>query len=46
MIAVNMRRNPAGTWRAIRGSWGISIILGGIALLILMALFWVALGYV
>ena len=32
-IMENVEEDPAGVWRAIRGSWGLRIIVGGLAVL-------------
>jgi hypothetical protein len=37
-IASNVGRDPAVVWRALRGSWGLWIILGGVALVVVVAL--------
>jgi hypothetical protein len=37
-IASNVRQDPRGVWRALRRSWGIWILLGGIALMLIVAL--------
>jgi hypothetical protein len=37
-IASNLGRDPGGIWRAIRGSWGLWIIIGGVLLVVVVAL--------
>jgi hypothetical protein len=36
-ISENLREDPTGVWRALRGSWGLRIILGGIAAIAVLA---------
>jgi hypothetical protein len=37
-IASNIGRDPGAVWRALRASWGLWIILGGVALVAVVAL--------
>jgi hypothetical protein len=37
-IASNLSRDPGGVWRAIKGSWGLWIIIGGVLLVVVVAL--------
>jgi hypothetical protein len=37
-IAENLSRDPAGVWRAIKGSWGLWIVVGGVLLVVAVAL--------
>src|SRR5579864_5767778 len=37
-IASNLRRDPAGVWRAVRTSWGVWILVGGLVLFVALAL--------
>jgi hypothetical protein len=36
--ASNLGRDPRGVWRAIKGSWGLWIIIGGVLLVVVVAL--------
>jgi hypothetical protein len=36
-IASNVGRDPKGVWKALRGSWGLWILIGGIGLFVLAA---------
>jgi hypothetical protein len=38
MIASNVGQDPTGVLRALRRSWGVWIVVGGIALFVLAAL--------
>lgn len=42
----NVERDPAGVWSAIRGSWGTRIILGGFAVIVVVAALNALLHYV
>jgi hypothetical protein len=43
-IASNISHDPAGVWRAIRASWGVRIAVGGILLIVAVALISAALS--
>jgi hypothetical protein len=43
-IASNISGDPAGVWRAVRGSWGLWIMLGGLLLIMVVALISAALS--
>jgi hypothetical protein len=43
-IASNISRDPAGVWRAVRSSWGLWIMVGGIVLIFAVALMSAALS--
>lgn len=36
-ILENVEEDPTGVWRALRGSWGLKIIVGGIAVMAALA---------
>ncbi len=44
MIASNVGRDPKGGWKALRGSWGLWIRIGGIGLFVLAAVISAALS--
>jgi hypothetical protein len=43
-VASNVGRDPAALWRALRASWGLWIVLGGVALVVAVALISAALS--